>query len=375
MTEGKSEKLLRKFRILVAPLDWGLGHATRCIPVIKELLANDCDVWVACGEAREALLRTEFPQLSFLSLVGYNIQYSKSSSGLIWKLIFQMPGIVSSIKAEHRWLNRMIKVHQFDAVISDNRFGLYNSGVPSIFITHQLSIKSPLGKWNEKILQKWNYHYINRFTECWVPDVVGENNLAGELSHPSVKPRVQVKYIDPLSRFEKKGQAEIKDRLLFVLSGPEPQRTILEDKIINDVSHYPGTAIIVRGLPSTQSVIPSTGMIKFYNHLAATELNEEIEKADWVISRSGYSTIMDLAKMQKKSILIPTPGQTEQEYLARELFQRGIVFSVAQKEFSLSQLLEAAKKFNYRFPSFGNSSELKRAVKSLLDFITMARER
>jgi len=375
MTEGKSEKLLRKFRILVAPLDWGLGHATRCIPVIKELLANDCDVWVACGEAREALLRTEFPQLSFLSLVGYNIQYSKSSAGLIWKLIFQMPGILSSIKTEHRWLNRIIKVHQFDAVISDNRFGLYNSGVPSIFITHQLSIKSPLGKWNEKILQKWNYHYINRFTECWVPDVVGENNLAGELSHPSVKPRVQVKYIDPLSRFEKKGQAEIKDRLLFVLSGPEPQRTILEDKIINDVSHYPGTAIIVRGLPSTQSVIPSTGMIKFYNHLAATELNEEIEKADWVISRSGYSTIMDLAKMQKKSILIPTPGQTEQEYLARELFQRGIVFSVAQKEFSLSQLLEAAKKFNYRFPSFGNSSELKRAVKSLLDFITMTRER
>src|SRR4030095_4258072 len=177
MTEGKDEKLRRKFRILVAPLDWGLGHATRCIPVIKELMANDCDVWVACGDAQEVLVRSEFPQLSFLSLAGYNIQYSKSPAGLIWKLIFSMPGIVSSINAEHRWLNRTIMVHEFDAVISDNRFGLYNSRVPSIFITHQLSIKSPLGNWNEKILQKWNYHYINRFTECWVPDLIGENNL------------------------------------------------------------------------------------------------------------------------------------------------------------------------------------------------------
>src|SRR4030095_9343394 len=136
-----------------------------------------------------------------------------------------------------------------------------------------------------------------------------------------------------------------------------------------DVSHYPGTAIIIRGLPSTQSVIPSTGMIKFYNHLPAKELNEEIEKAEWVISRSGYSTIMDLAKLQKKSILIPTPGQTEQEYLAKKLFQKEAAFSVTQREFSLNEALEEAKKFNYRFASFGNSNGLQLAVKSFLDSI------
>ena len=263
MTEGKSEKLPRKYRILVAPLDWGLGHATRCIPIIREFLANNSDVWLAGEKSQEVLLRSEFPDLSFLSLPGYQVNYAKNSAGLLWKLILQMPGIISSIKAEHRWLNRAVKSHQFDAIVSDNRFGLYHRQVPSIFITHQLAVKSPLGTWNERILQKWNYSCINRFAECWVPDLAGENNLAGELSHPAVKPRVDLRYIDPVSRFEKKEAAEIKDRLLFILSGPEPQRSILENKIIDEISHYPGTAAIIRGLPSSQSVIPSTGMIKF----------------------------------------------------------------------------------------------------------------
>ena len=374
MTEGKREKLRRKSRILVAPLDWGLGHATRCIPIIKELLENDCDVWLAGEGDQEALLRSEFPELSFLSLAGYKVDYSKTSKGFLWKLLMQMPRILSSIRTEHRWLKRAMKVHEFDAVISDNRFGLYNSRVPSIFITHQLTIKSPLGKWSEGILQKWNYRYIDRFRECWVPDHIGENNLAGMLSHPAVKPHVALKYIDPLSRFEKKDQQEMKGQLLFILSGPEPQRTILENKIINEVSHYPGTAAIARGLPSSQSVIPSTGMIKFYNHLSAKELNDEIEKADWVISRSGYSTIMDLAKLQKKSILIPTPGQTEQEYLAKNLSEKGIAFSVGQKEFSLNRILEEAKKFNYRFPSLGNPDGLQIAVRRFLDSITATRQ-
>jgi uncharacterized protein (TIGR00661 family) len=369
MTEGKDEKLRRKFRILVAPLDWGLGHVTRCIPIIKEFVDNDCDVWLAGDRTQEVLLRAEFPNLPFLSLPGYDIAYSKTPRGLLWKLILQTPRIISSIKAEHRWLRRIVMTHGIDAVISDNRFGLYHSYVPCVFVTHQLNIKSPLAKWNERLLQSWNYKYINRFKECWVPDLTGENNLAGELSHPSIPPRAPVKYIDPLSRFDKGELQEVEGRLLFILSGPEPQRTILENKIINEVSHYPGTASIVRGLPSSQSVIPSTGMIKVYNHLSARELNEEIEKAEWVISRSGYSTIMDLAKLQKKSILIPTPGQTEQEYLAESLFQKKAAYAVGQKEFSLALALGEAKKYNYRFSSWGNPNGLGIAVKVFLDAI------
>ena len=369
MTEGKIGKLRRKFRVLVAPLDWGLGHATRCVPIVREFLENDCEVWLAGEGMQENLLRSEFPSLPFLPLNGYRVQYARSSVGFFPSVFFQIPKILIAIGQEHKWLRGAIKEHEFDAVISDNRFGLSHSNVPSVFITHQLRIKSPLGKWNEKILQRWNYRYINRFKECWVPDFIGENNLAGELSHPVNNPTVPVRYIDLLSRFEKKEGTEIKNRVLFILSGPEPQRTILENKVIDEISHYPGTATVVRGLPSAQSVIPSTGMIKFYNHLSAKEFNEEIEKADWVISRSGYSTIMDLATLQKKSILIPTPGQTEQEYLAKDLCQKKIAYTVQQRDFSLDPALEEARKLNYRFPSFGNSEGLHAAVKSFLELL------
>ena len=333
-------------KLLVAPLDWGLGHATRCVPVIRDLLNNDCEVWLAGEGAQEKLLREEFPSLSFLPLKGYRIKYAKA--GLAGKLFLQIPSILRSIKDEHKWLKEQQNKYGFDAVISDNRYGLYHEKIFSVFITHQLCIKSSLGKWSEKLLQKWNYKFINRFNECWVPDEKGENNLAGELSHPDKLPTIPVKYIGPLSRFTKKNIEEIKDHLLIILSGPEPQRTILENKIIDKVVNYPGTATIVRGLPSEINIIPSTNTIHFYNHLPAEELNNEAMKAELIISRSGYSTVMDIDALQKKSILIPTPGQTEQEYLADYLRKKQFAFCVNQDEFSLIKNIEATKQFEYR---------------------------
>ena len=366
MAEWESEKLLRKYRILVAPLDWGLGHATRCIPVIGELLSNDCDVWLAGEGMQESLLRSEFPALPFLSLSGYNIRYSKSSGGFALKISSQIPRIIFEIGREHRWLNRMVRSHGFDAVISDNRFGLYNQKIQSVFMTHQLHIKTPLGKWSENILQQWNYKYINRFTECWVPDYAGEINLAGHLSHPDHKPNIPIKYLGCLSRLEIGDRKEVNDHLLFILSGPEPQRTIFEDKIIDQISHYPGTATIVRGLPSSSSIVPSTGMIKFYNHLPAKELKEEFNKAEWIISRSGYSTIMDIVKLKKKSILVPTPGQTEQEYLAEYLAEKRIACIIGQNAFSVSDALSKARQFDYWPIELPNSNDLGFTIKALL---------
>jgi len=370
MNEAANGKLRRKYRILVVPLDWGLGHATRCMPIIKELLANDCEVWLAGEGTQEALLKAEFPGLPFLPVAGYRIRYSQSAGGFVFKIISQVPRIISVIGMEHRWLKKMVKNHGFDAVISDNRFGLYHFKIPCIFITHQLTIKPPLGKWSEIILRRWNYKYINRFRECWVPDFAGKDNLAGELSHPDINPRAPIKYVGLLSRLEKKEPEEIKDRLLIILSGPEPQRTFFENKIVNEISHYPGTATIVRGLPLSSSIIPSTNMIKFYNHLPAKELNEEMQKAGWIISRSGYSTVMDIIKLNKKSILIPTPGQTEQEYLAKHLLQKQIAFTIGQNEFSLNMILEKARDFNYRFFQLEDLDELRVAIKDLLNRVT-----
>jgi uncharacterized protein (TIGR00661 family) len=363
-------KGMRKLRILVAPLDWGLGHATRCIPVIKELLGQECDVWLAGEGSQQNLLQQEFPNLPFLALDGYKIKYSRSSIGMMGRIFLQINNILKAIKRENAWLKKQVEEYEFDAVISDNRYGLYYPSIPCIFITHQLQIKSPLGKLTEKILQKWNYRFINRFAECWVPDEERGNSLAGELSQPEKKPAVPVKYIGSLSRFNRLKTVEKKGHLLIILSGPEPQRSILENKIIDEVSQYNGTATVVRGLPDSSFFIPSTNMIRFYNHLPAEDMGKEMGQAEYVISRCGYSTVMDLVQLQKKSILIPTPGQTEQEYLANYLSRKQIICSIPQKGFSLTAALQKAAQTSYKFPSVSNESKLERIIAEFVQTFT-----
>lgn len=360
------EKKAGKPRVLVAPLDWGLGHATRCVPVIKALLSQGADVWLAGEGLQKALLKQEFADLPFLQLPGYRVKYATSAFGLTWKMIRQSPKVLSVISEEHKWLRKVINDYQPDAVISDNRYGLYHPEIRSVFITHQLLIKSSAGKWGDKMLQKRNYRYINRFSECWVPDLAGETNLSGELSHSLLMPAVPVKYIGPLSRFSKKEIIEKKGHLLLLLSGPEPQRSKLEEILIRDIGHYNGTATVVRGLPGNKTFIPSTGMLQFYNHLPAEDLNREMQEAEFIISRSGYSTVMDAMALQKKCIFIPTPGQTEQEYLGQYLMSKRIALCISQKNFSLTSALEAARNFQYKIPVVVNGSLLSEAVTGLL---------
>jgi uncharacterized protein (TIGR00661 family) len=363
-------KSLGKLRILVAPLDWGLGHATRCIPIIHELLRQDCEVWLAAEGGQEALLKKEFPSLPLLNLRGYRVKYGRSAIGLVWNLLNQVGQVIKAIGHENKWLKKIVAEHGFDAVIADNRFGLYHQTIPCIFITHQLTIKSPLGKWTERILQKRNYQYINRFAECWVPDEERLDNLAGELSHPRRKPTTIIKYLGILSRFERDDAiAAEKGRLLIILSGPEPQRTILENKIIKDIAHYPGYATIVRGLPGSNILIPSTNQIRFYNHLPAEELNKEINRAEYVISRSGYSTIMDIAKLRKKGILVPTPGQAEQEYLAWYMQLKQLAMHVDQRSFSLQNALQLAGSFDYLESDIENKNGLQPVITSFINSI------
>lgn len=360
------EKPAGKPRILIAPLDWGLGHATRCIPIIREMLLQGAEVWLAGEGAQEQLLKGEFPNLPFLKLKGYRVRYAASPGKLIWKIIRQSPKILRAISAEQQWLKEVVAKYDFQIVISDNRYGLYHPAICCIFITHQLVIKNSVGKWVEKMLQRWNYKYINRFKECWVPDVAGKENLAGELSHPVNPPRVPVNYIGHLSRFKKIQTAEKKGHLLVILSGPEPQRGLLEEIMIREISHYSGTATIVRGLPDAKTLIPSTGMIKFYNHLAAKELNREMQEAEFVISRSGYSTIMDAMVLQKKCIFIPTPGQTEQEYLGEYLMKKKVAYCISQRNFSLSAALDGARLFHYAIFPINKNQPLPTIIAAFL---------
>ncbi len=348
-------------RILVAPLDWGLGHTTRCIPLISGLLDAGAEVWLAGDERQQRVLQAEFPNLRFLPLKGYGVRYTKAGHLLAIGLLRQAPRMLRRIREEHQWLRRQVSEHTINAVISDNRFGLWHPDIPSIFITHQLQLIAPF----RALARRINYRYINRFSECWIPDQAAPDSLAGDLSAGHPAPAIPVRYIGWLSRLTPQDSSAPPDHLLISLSGPEPQRTLLEEQLLRDIAHYPGKAVIVRGLPESARLLPSTGQLRFYNHLSTDDFNREIARASLVISRSGYSTVMDLAVLQKKSVLVPTPGQSEQEYLATYLQEKKWACSLSPKNFSLPLALEEAAKFDYApFPE--KKELLEGAVRELM---------
>jgi uncharacterized protein (TIGR00661 family) len=339
-----------KPRVLVAPLDWGLGHATRCIPIICTLIQQNCKVVVAAEGQIKILLQKEFPGLDFIDLKGYRVQYSRYKFWMPFKLLTQFPKILFRIYAENRWLKKIVKEYNIDAVISDNRMGLYHRKILCVYITHQLTIKTGSLS-TERIAQKIHYHFINKFTACWVPDAGGALNLAGELSHPSKLPKTPISYLGPLSRFEIQ-EAEATYDLTILLSGPEPQRSILEKKVLKDLNYFKGKVMLVRALPG-ETPIPTYAnpCVEIKNHLPATELNQLCNQSKIIIGRCGYSTVMDLVKLNKNAILVPTPGQTEQEYLARYLHEQKLFFCVNQNDFSVADAIKNAVLFMYNKPA------------------------
>lgn len=330
-------------KILLAPLDWGLGHATRCIPIIKELLINKYEVYVAAVGDQKALLKEEFPFLSFVELPGYHIKYDKNRAFTLLKLIFSIPKILIRVKEENHWLRQFQEKEGVDIVISDNRYGLWHRDLYCVLITHQLNIQSGMGNWMDRRIQRWHYRLVNRFNACWVPDMPLGMGLAGKLSHPTRVPDIPTHYIGLLSRMEPLHMDETID-LLILLSGPEPQRTILEKMLWEQLKAFQGNFILVRGLPKGGSPLNGTNV---YDHIPTGTLNEYLSKAKLVVARSGYSTVMDLVRLQKRSILIPTPGQTEQEYLGKYLTAQRIALCVSQKNFSLMDAFLQADQFSY----------------------------
>ncbi len=366
MEQSEKGKKTQKLRILVTPLNWGLGHATRCIPVIRELLAQDCEVIIGSSGPSVVLLKNEFPALHHIEAPAYTVKYSRRKWFFPLKLLLQYPKLKKQVTKENEWLQEAVDRYSIDAVISDNRFGMYHGKVPSVIVTHQLAIKTGLGTLANYFAQKKNYAYLSKFSACWVPDYPSKPGLAASLSHPQKKPSFPVAYIGPLTRFEKIETTEIKNHLLIIVSGPEPQRTIFENKILDDIHRYNGTATIVRGLPGSASLIPSSNSIQVYNHLPAEELNKEMLKAEYIISRTGYTTIMDIAALSKKGILIPTPGQAEQEYLGRLCVEEQTAFIVAQNKFSLLSAIEAASQFAYTPMPITDQALLTKAVQHFL---------
>lgn len=322
-------------RILFAPLDWGLGHASRCIPLIEECLLNGHEVIIAANQMISILLQKQFPTLRYLPLPGYNVTYSKRKWTLALEIVAQIPKIKKTIKSEHRWLQQVIEEYQLDLVISDNRYGLYTTKIPCVFITHQLQIQVP----QSSIFQKWvnriNHQYITKFTTCFVPDYEVDK-MSGQLSNKTGL--ANITYIGNLSRFTPTAQPQPVYDLLVLLSGPEPQRSLLENLLLDQIQHTNIKTYVVRGKPgSLDNPIVSTN-ITIVNHLGSTELQTVMTSSAMIVARSGYSTIMDLIKLNRRAILIPTPGQTEQEYLASYLAEKNWFMTCDQQSILLKTL-------------------------------------
>lgn len=264
------------------------------------------------------------------------------------KILLQVPKILQSIKNEHQWLDHQLDNNQWDLIISDNRYGLYTNRTKTVFITHQLGIISGFGRLGDVLLRTMLYRWINLFNTCWIPDAEGHLNIAGKLSHPMSMPK-DYRFIGPLSRLNN-APVLADDHLLVLLSGPEPQRTILEKKLIDQLSNIDEDVVFVRGLPSGAATMHNSGRIRFENHLDANILSEMISSAKMVICRSGYSSVMDLLKLKKRALLIPTPGQTEQVYLAKHLDALHWFVIQEQSHLDLDKGIAAALSQTIEFP-------------------------
>jgi len=320
--------------VLIAPLNWGLGHASRCIPIIRQQIALGNRVVIASDGDSLALLRKEFPNIESEELPSYNISYPNKGSQLIWHLFKLSTQIMKAIKDENILLDYLVEKYKLDLIISDNRFGMYHKGVFSVYITHQTNIQA--GKVSN-IANKFHRYYMSRFNELWIPDYEGESSLGGKLS---VYTGGQVaKYIGILSRFKFDESVKEEDKVLVVLSGPEPQRSFLEEKVLSEIENIDEKITMVLGKVEPIQKKRKIGNATIYNFLTSDDLEREMRESSFVVSRSGYSTIMDLKALKKKAFFIPTPGQDEQLYLAKYLKSKKICNYVCQDKFSLKEII------------------------------------
>lgn len=324
-------------RILVAPLNWGLGHATRCIPIINALLAYGHQPYLASDGIALSLLQKEFPDLPSFELPSYKITYAEKGKNFKIKMIWDSPKVLKAMKKEKKAIKQLVKEHQLDGIISDNRLGVFYKKVPCVFITHQLNVLSGNTTW---MSSKAHQKIIKKFDACWVPDVKEKPNLTGKLGHLK-KSKINIKYLGPLSRFEKI-IVEQKYDLMILLSGPEPQRTILEEKLLEELQQYDGNILFVKGKIEEKKFIEEfetlNGSLTICNFMQSQELQTALNQSTKVLCRSGYTTVMDLAKLEKKAFFIPTPGQYEQEYLAKRLQKQNLVPYSNQSDFKFDDL-------------------------------------
>lgn len=304
-------------RVIIAPLAWGLGHATRCIPVVNALLKLKCKVWAVLTEPQHTLYQPIFGnRIEYIAFDEVPVDYRGSFS---LAMLRQIPRFSAQMRRESslaEWLNEKLKPHLF---ISDNRYGFKSPHTPSVLISHQLQLRAG---WFGNPATRFVHSMMRGFDAILVPDNENAPNLSGVLSHGEL-PENEVSYIGPLSRLSPAPLSpNPKYDWLALLSGPEPQRTKLEELLVSAAAESDIKLAIVAGQPEKGTASEKSGNIERFPHLQDVALRELVAHSKAIVCRSGYSTLCDLSALQRRALLIPTPGQTEQKYLAKHFSEQ-----------------------------------------------------
>ncbi len=343
--------------ILISPLDWGLGHTTRCIPLAKTLQDRGHKIFFAVNETQKTLLKDELSNVEYIHHEGYNVKYPNNGWMAI-KMLLESPKILNRIKSENQELEAILNHHPIDFVISDNRFGFHTNKVPCAYITHQINIQAP--SIIEPTIYKRHLKYINQFNHCWIPDFKKHPGLGGNLSHKNTPENAH--FIGPLTRFrETKNETPHTYEYLAIISGPEPQRSNFEKILIKELSLSNAKCAIIAGTPNRKHDLNKHENIDYYHHLNTTDFASLAQHSRNIICRPGYSSIMDLNTLKKPVFFIPTPGQTEQEYLAKLYEKKGIDWC-KQNDFKLE---------NCKFSVFPNTTNQKDLLTPVLNLASL----
>jgi UDP:flavonoid glycosyltransferase YjiC (YdhE family) len=311
------------------------------IPVIDRYISGGSSVILGGSGKSGELLKEAFPLLPFLEVPSVEIKYKGKGMFPFMSLLWQLPAMIVSVYKEHQHIKKIVSQYPVDIIISDNRYGLYCKKVHCIFVTHQISPVLPLMfKWAEYFLYRILRTAIHKYNECWIPDFSGADNLTGNLSHRFRLPH-NARFIGILSRFTKIFPSDALDpgyKLVIILSGPQPQLRDFTQSIIEQTGRLKCKALIITGL---QHGIPSySRQISVVPHLGIAEFKNALLHADVIVCRAGYSGIMDLFALGKSAVLVPTPGQTEQLYLAEYLSGKGSFNYVSQSQLDLNKIME-----------------------------------
>jgi len=329
-------------RIIYGVCSWGLGHATRSLPVIRKLIKEQHTLTVISNGRSLELLKKELGEnVEFVDIPDYPMLVSENTRQFLAKSIVYWPVFIKRIEDGLSQLQTVLNKKQYDCIISDARYDMYSKKISSFFISHQMRIMNPLRiKMFESAMERFNLFFFKRFVGVMVPDYK-EDNLSGDLSHHLRRiDENRIHYVGVLSDFKKRSIRKDIDYLISI-SGPEPPRSFLEEKLTSQIPKLEGNVVITLGKAEDYSIIKKKHLTTY--SFVTKELREELlNKAKLVVSRSGYSTIMDVAVVGTKALFIPTPGQIEQEYLSQYHNTRGTFYSVSQDTIDLTSDVKVA---------------------------------